>query len=290
MCNEQTAAAIDDASNAAQSAQSAQSAAPDWRVSIAPQWQAHGVELTQSEVVIDTPDGKMDACFVHPAKGSHPAVLLWPDIAGLREAKRIMAARLAAAGYAVLVLNHYYRDAPAPLYVEFSDWLADRDSAWPRVARIRPAGIAADTQAALAFLDGQAAVDHSKKIASIGYCLGAAFALRAAAAAPERIQAAVSFHGAFLITNLADSPHRLFAQMAPEVSLLLAIGEDDHVQQPEDQAILQQAAQDAGRAAQVTVFPAQHGWCVIDMPRYDAQQSELAWQQMLACFARGGVA
>ena len=78
--------------------------------------------LTERLVSLATPDGKMDAFFVHPAKGKHPAVILWPDIAGLRDAYKVMARRLAADGYAVLVLNQYYRSAPAPHFKAIAEW------------------------------------------------------------------------------------------------------------------------------------------------------------------------
>ena len=66
--------------------------------------------LTEGAVSFSTADGTMDGFFVRPSRTSSPAVLFWPDIAGLREAKRSMARRLAVRGYAVLVVNPYYRD------------------------------------------------------------------------------------------------------------------------------------------------------------------------------------
>src|SRR3990170_8406507 len=65
--------------------------------------------LTETDVTFAAPGGTMDAVFIHPATGKHPAVILWPDIAGIREAKKIMARRLAAAGHSVLVPNPYHR-------------------------------------------------------------------------------------------------------------------------------------------------------------------------------------
>lgn len=70
-------------------------------------------ELVEETVRITTMDGIADAFFVHPAKGKWPGVIMWPDIAGLREAMKIMARRLASAGHAVLVVNQYYRSQPA---------------------------------------------------------------------------------------------------------------------------------------------------------------------------------
>ena len=64
---------------------------------------------TGTDVDIKTPDGVADAYFVHPAKGKFPGVLIWPDIFGLRPAFKQMATRLAESGYAVLVINPFYR-------------------------------------------------------------------------------------------------------------------------------------------------------------------------------------
>src|SRR5947207_5741161 len=75
---------------------------------------ANAVGVTDSEVTITTPDGTCDAYFVHPATGTAPAVLIWPDIFGLRPAFRTMGKRLAESGYSVLVVNPFYREKKAP--------------------------------------------------------------------------------------------------------------------------------------------------------------------------------
>src|SRR5215207_11665345 len=75
---------------------------------------ANAAETTDSEVQIKTPDGTADACFVHPSSGKHPAVLIWPDIFGLRPTFRQMGKRLAESGYSVLVVNPFYRAKKAP--------------------------------------------------------------------------------------------------------------------------------------------------------------------------------
>ena len=80
------------------------------------------IGLTERAVTFDTDDGTMDAFFVHPSEGQHPAVIFWPDIASIREAKRNMARRLAGEGYAVLVLNPYYRDVAGEQFADFAAW------------------------------------------------------------------------------------------------------------------------------------------------------------------------
>ena len=78
--------------------------------------------LTEGAVSFSTADGTMDGFFVRPSRTSSPAVLFWPDIAGLREAKRSMARRLAVRGYAVLVVNPYYRDVSGEHFSDFADF------------------------------------------------------------------------------------------------------------------------------------------------------------------------
>src|SRR5213075_1722466 len=72
------------------------------------------VKVTESEETVKTPDGNADCYFVHPATGTAPGVLVWPDIFGLRPAFRQMGKRLAESGYSVLVVNPFYRVKKAP--------------------------------------------------------------------------------------------------------------------------------------------------------------------------------
>lgn len=251
----------------------------------APAGAAGSVELTEGSVGIATGDGMADGFFVHPARGSHPGVILWPDIAGLREVKKVMARRLAAAGYAVLVVNQYYRDAPAPILNSLSEWRTPEGQAkiGPMRAKITAETVARDARAFVAFLDGQAAVDKRRRIGVQGYCMGGPFAVRTAAAAPERIGAAASFHGGGLVEDKPDSPHRLLA--GTQASYLFAIARNDDARSPGDKDALRQAAAAARRPAEIEVYPADHGWCVADAPAYDPTQAERAWDRLLALYA-----
>src|SRR5512137_1774692 len=79
---------------------------------------ANAADVIEADVQVATPDGSADCYFVHPASGRHPGVIVWPDILGLRPAFRLMGKRLAEAGYAVLVVNPYYRKLKAPVVAE----------------------------------------------------------------------------------------------------------------------------------------------------------------------------
>lgn len=235
-------------------------------------------------VVIDTPDGKADAFFVYPKKGKHPAVIMWPDIAGLRDAYKTMGTRLAAAGYAVLVVNQYYRSSPAPILNSLMEWRtpAGQEKLKPMIGAITPSGTTTDAAAFIRWLDMQKEVNSKKRIGSCGYCMGGPFTVRTAFANPARVGAAASFHGGGLVGDAADSPINLIPKT--RAAYLFAIAQNDDERAPKEKTQLRAAADAAKRPAEIEVYPAQHGWCTIDAPIYDRAQAEKAWGRMLALF------
>ncbi|MCX7863851.1 MAG: dienelactone hydrolase family protein [Novosphingobium sp.] len=245
-----------------------------------------GARLAERMVSITTADGIADAFFVHPDKGRHPGVIIWPDIAGLREVKKIMARSLAAANFAVLVVNPYYRHAPAPVMESFSDFLIEenraRMMAW-RETLVADA-VRRDALAFIAFLDRSRAVDRRRGIGVAGYCMGGPFAVRTAAAVPGRVRAAASFHGSGLVTTEPDSPHRLLKDT--QAACLFAIARNDDARAPADKDALRRAAEAAGRPAEIEVYHADHGWCVPDSPAWDPSEADRAWQRLVALFNR----
>ena len=245
-----------------------------------------GSSVSEKMVSITTADGVCDAFFVHPGKGTHPGIVMWPDIAGLRDVKKIMARSLAAQGYAVLVVNQYYRAGPGPVMKSFAEYRTPEGQARiaPLRAALTPDAITRDAKAFVAFLDGQDAVDKKRGIGSNGYCMGGPFTVRTAAAVPSRVGAAASLHGAGLVTAEADSPHRLLA--ATKAGYLFAIARNDDAKQPDQKTQLRQAAEAAGRPAEVEVYAADHGWCVPDSPAYDPDEADRAWKRMLALFGK----
>lgn len=248
------------------------------------QGQGPSTGLPERIVEVNTPDGTADAFFVHPAKGAHPAIVMWPDIAGLREAFKAMARRLAGSGYAVLVVNQYYRSAPAPVFDTFAASSTPEGQARlkPMTDAITPAGTMSDARAFISFLDIQPEVDTRRGIGTCGYCMGGPFAVRTAAAVPPRVAAAASLHGANLVSDDPNSPVNLIART--KAAYLFAIARNDDARAPGDKDALRSACSAAGLTAQIDVFPADHGWCVLDTPVYDKDAAERAWSRMLALF------
>jgi carboxymethylenebutenolidase len=243
------------------------------------------LETTGRVVTIDTPDGAAEAFFVTPKTGQHPGVIIWPDVAGLREAFNQMATRLASEGYAVLAVNPYYRSSKLPILGTFAEWKTDEGKAKiaPMREALTPEGIARDGAVLVAWLDRQSQVDRARKIGTTGYCMGGPFTFRTAAAAPERVGVLASFHGGGLVVDEPSSPHLLLPRT--KAAALVCVAQNDDDRDPEVKTKLRQAADAAHVTAEIEVYPAQHGWCVVDSPVYDEAQAERAWTRMLATFA-----
>lgn len=238
-------------------------------------------EITGADVEISTPDGVADCYFVHPAAGSHAAVLVWPDILGLRTAFRQMGRRLAASGYSVLVVNPFYRDARAPVVPEGASFNDEsvRNTVFALRGNIDNDDMVSDARAFVGWLDQQPQVDTSRKIGTTGYCMGGPYVMRTAAALPDRVGAVGSFHGGGLVTDEADSPHRLVDQM--DAQFLIAIAENDDERAPNDKNVLRETFAAAGLQAEIEVYPAAHGWCPPDSTVYNEAQAERAWSRLL---------
>jgi carboxymethylenebutenolidase len=243
---------------------------------------ANAVTVGERDVTITTPDGACDAYFVAPTSGAAPGVLVWPDVFGLRPAFRQMGRRLAESGYSVLVVNPFYRQKKSPTAAQGGQ--TPIAEVMPLMQALTPAMHLSDGKTFVAWLDAQREVDKARKLGTTGYCMGGPIAVRTATVAPGRVGAVGSFHGAAMVTNAPDSPHRLVAQT--QARYLIAVAENDDTKDPEAKATLRTAFDSAKLSAEVEVYPAAHGWCPPDTRVYDAAQSERAWTRLLATFSQ----
>ncbi|MEO8258726.1 MAG: dienelactone hydrolase family protein [Acidobacteriota bacterium] len=243
----------------------------------------NAVAVTDSEVTVMTPDGTADCYFVHPATGAAPAVLVWPDIFGLRPAFRQMGKRLAESGYSVLVVNPFYRTKKAPT--------ADAGAKTP-IPQLMPLAQAlnetthmTDAKAFIAWLDKQPSVATNKKIGTQGYCMGGPMAFRTAAAMPDRVGAVASFHGGGLATDMPNSPHLQASKS--KAQFLISIAENDDMRAPNDKNVLKDTFAKAKLPAEIEVYAgAAHGWCPPDSGVYNEPQAEKAWARLLALYGK----
>lgn len=247
--------------------------------------QAH--EVGESDVRVETADGRIDCYFVYPASGAHPGVILWPDAMGLRPAFRMIGKRLAGSGYSVLVINPYYRVMAAPIGVDAESFSqpAGREKIASLSSSITPDRIVADSLVLARWLDQQKPVDARRKLGTVGYCMGGAMAIRTAAAVADRVAAVASFHGSKLVTSDLSSPHLLISRT--RASALIEIAGNDDEKEPNAKTTLREAYRKADLSAEVEVYPDTiHGWCSLDTKTYNRAQAERAWSRLLALFGR----
>lgn len=239
---------------------------------------ANAQAVTERDVEIKTPDGTADAYFVHPAAPA-AAVLIWPDIFGLRPAMRSMGKRLAESGYSVLVVNPFYRAGKpnatgATPIKEMFQYRKGMSAATDMT----------DARAFVAWLDAQPQVNKNRKVGVQGYCMGGPMSFHTASAVPDRIGAVASFHGGGLVGKDDNSPHLLAAKT--KASFLIAIAENDDKQNPNEKNVLRETFDKAKLQAEIEVYPAAHGWCPPDTQVYNEPAAERAWSRLLALYQK----
>jgi len=242
-------------------------------------------KVTETDVMVPTPDGAADAVLFTPkGKGTWPAVLMWPDILGLRPVFRDMGRRLAAEGYVVLVPNPFYRTKRAPIVTGEFDFNDKKqvDILLDFKKTLTDDIVDRDAAAFIAFLDKQKQTNRRRGAGVQGYCFSGPYAFRTAAIRPDRIRAVGSFHGGGLVMKDANSPHLLIPKT--RASFVVAIARNDDEKQPEAKDVLKSTFAAAKRPAIVEVYPANHGWCVPGSQAYDQASAERAWAELLRLY------
>src|SRR4029079_12717822 len=242
----------------------------------------NAVAVTESDVSIKTPDGTADCYFVHPASGTAAAVLMWPDIFGLRPAFRQMGKRLAESGYSVVVVNPFYRVKKAPTAAQGAT--TPIPELIPLAQTLNETTQTTDAKAFVAWLDSQQSVDKGKKIGTQGYCMGGPIAFRTSAAMPDRVGAVASFHGAALVTEQPNSPHLQASKT--HAQFLIAIASNDDQKSPNEKNVLKDTFEKAKLPAEIEVYSGAHGWCPPDSRVYNEPDAEKAWTRLLALYGK----
>ncbi len=209
------------------------------------------------------------------------------DAYGLRPTIEEMADRIAAAGYAVLAPNVFYRSgrSPVPPMPDLSSPERRAEffqSLRPLIEELTPERIASDGGAYLDYLAEKAGPGP---VAITGYCMGARLGWRIAAAHPDRVAALGGFHAGGLVTEDPDSPHRSAAQLRAE--LYFGFADQDRSMTAEQIETLERALTDAGARFTAEVYEgAQHGYTMADTPAYDEGASERHFRELDALLSR----
>src|SRR6266852_9735686 len=184
--------------------------------------------MIEQTVDIATRDGAMETFVCRPERGGKvPAIFLLMDAPGIREELRDMTRRLATVGYCVLLPNLYYRAGRDTLYGP--DVLVEGSAEHARMRTVRTKmtipPVMADVAALLGFVD-RAAWAKQGAVGCHGYCMSGPYALAAAARYPDRVAAAASFYGTWLVSDAEESPHRSLSQVKGELYIACAEHDD----------------------------------------------------------------
>lgn len=236
--------------------------------------------MIEREVAI-TPDGEMTTFVFHPEHdGPHPVVLYLMDAPSIRPALEDMASRLATAGYYVMLPYLFYRGGP---FREFGKSDEDMHARGELMGTINPTNIVGDAEALLAFADADPAA-RDGKVGAVGFCMSGGLAISLARALPDRVAAAASIHGAWLIRDTPDSPHLGLDSVRAEVYLAWV---DPDPTAPADQIPVMREALDAAGVRHTidVITDAVHGFAPAG-ERYDRYASELHWERVHSLLRR----
>ncbi|RWF50532.1 dienelactone hydrolase family protein [bacterium M00.F.Ca.ET.141.01.1.1] len=239
--------------------------------------------MTKQDIEIKTLDGTAKARLFRPAAPARAGVILYMDIFGPRPVLDQMAERLAGHGYAVLVPDLFYRYAP---YGPFDPKTAFAEAKTKALLLMLSGGTTQGMtiRDSSAFLDALAAERIAGPVGVVGYCMGGARALNAAATYPDRIRAAASFHGGNLASDAADSPHRKAASI--KARIYVGMAGVDRSFPPEQSTRLEEALRNAEVDHTIENYVGMaHGWCVPDHSVFNAAGAERHWKRLTDLFA-----
>jgi carboxymethylenebutenolidase len=212
-----------------------------------------------------------------------PGVVFLTDIWGIRPANIGMAKRLAEKGFAVLMPNVFHRYSRiTPDGFEPEDEAETQKTLHKLFAALTAQQMVSDGKAYVDFLLAQKGVKPGK-VGVVGHCFTGQMAVRMAAAAPDKITAAASFHGGFLVTDKPDSPHNILSPIKARLYFGHAV--EDSSATPEQIATLEESLRNWHGAFQSELYEgARHGWTVPGRDIYNELQAERAFEKEVELF------
>lgn len=238
--------------------------------------------MIERELEVTTPEGEMKTFIYHPQHdGPHPVVLYLMDAPSIRPALKEMANRLATAGYYVMLPYLFYRGGP---FREFGKSDEDMHAKKELMATVTPTNILSDAEALLSVADDDPAAADGR-IGAVGFCMSGGLVISLARAMPERVAAIASIHGAWLIRDTDDSPHKNLETVKAEI--YFGWCDNDPTAPAEDVPVMRQALDDAGVTYTLDwLTDALHGYAPPGGERYNREASELHWERVHSLFRR----
>lgn len=242
--------------------------------------------MIEETLDIETRDGPMETFICRPDRGTHPTVFMLMDAPGIRDELRDMASRLATVGYAVLLPNLYYRAGRDTFFGP--DVLTKGSDDHTRMRAIRTKmtipPVMNDVADMLAYVDARDDMT-SDRVGVHGYCMSGPYALAAAARYPERVAAAASFYGTWLVSDAEESPHLTLEQ--GDAERYIACAEIDELAPMPMVDELQELFEAAGSPGELEVYAGvHHGFAFPSRRIYDRDAAERHWERLIALYRR----
>jgi carboxymethylenebutenolidase len=243
--------------------------------------------MIEQTLDITTDAGQMETFICRPERGGpFPAVLLLMDAPGIREELKDMTRRLGTVGYYVLLPNLYYRAGRDTIYgpsvLDQGNVERERMRAVRTKMTIPP--VMDDVAAMLAFTDRQSGVKKGP-VGCHGYCMSGPYALAAAARYPERIAAAASYYGTWLVSDAEESPHRSLGEVGGE--LYIACAEHDDLAPLPMVEELRMLLSESGAAGEIELYSGvHHGFAFPQRWCYDKPAAERHWERLISLYRR----
>ena len=242
--------------------------------------------MIEQTLDIVTKDGAMETFVVHPDRGAHPPVLMFMDAPGIRQELYDMVRRLAATGFYVMLPNLYYRAGRDTKYGPDVLTKGSAEQARMRAVRTKMTipPVMDDVAAMFAHIDSQAAAKPGP-VGTHGYCMSGPYSLAAAARYPDRIAAAASFYGTWLVSDNAESPHLNLGKAKGE--LYIACAEHDELAPLPMVAELKALFDASKNPGELEMYPeVHHGYAFPQRWCYDQPAAERHWERLIALYRR----
>lgn len=243
--------------------------------------------MIEETLDIMTTDGAMPSFLCRPDRNEpFPAVFLLMDAPGIREELRDMARRLATSGYFVILPNLYYRAGGKTVFGP--DVLDEQSPEWARMRAIRTKmtipPVMDDIASMLTFIDQHKDI-RPGPVGCHGYCMSGPYALAAAARYPERVAAAASFYGTWLVSDAVESPHLNFQKTRGE--LYIACAEHDELAPMAMVEQLKTAFSQSGADGEIEIYPkVHHGFAFPQRWCYEKNAAERHWERLVSLYKR----
>jgi len=240
--------------------------------------------MIEQNLEIPAADGLTEALLIRPESNDPlPAVINLTDGLGFRPAFAEQSKRIAERGYVVLTPNIFYRTSRTPVFPFDPDFGDERTR--ERFNQLKdpltPVAMERDGSAYIDFLASQPFVS-SGPMGVIGFCFAGKFAVLVAAARPDRVAAAASFHGGGLFTDTMDSPHLVLPRV--KARLYFAHATNDQSMRTEAIEKLEWALHSRGGSYESEMYDARHGWMIPGGGAYDEQNAERGFGKSMQLF------